>query len=380
MGKRRGRGEGSLEQLPSGSWRAEFSAGVNPDTDKPIRHKKTCKRKADAAAWLAEVRTRHDRNELAPPNRQTVPEWFAAWLDQKAAQVSAGTHKFYQDQQAKVGQLEGVRLSDLRRDRVAKWFADLLAGGTSATGVRRAATALNAALNEAMAQGILTSNPARRVKRPRVERSEVPCYTLEQARAVLTATDGHPWEAFVRLALDSGCRPGELYALRWEDVDLDAGAVRIVRTLERVGKVVREKPPKTAKGRRTILISAPTVDALREFRAALKGKRADSPLLFPGKRGTWLHHSNFSRRVWKPIAEAAGVPALGLYSLRHTSASLLLAAGAGIKDVSERLGHESIEITLRHYVHSLPSTQERVREIAGRIFFRSPHDLPTAAV
>lgn len=376
MGKRRGRGEGSMEPLPSGSWRAEFSAGVGPD-GKPTRHRKTFKRKADAAGWLAETRTRSDRNELAPPNRQTVPEWFAAWLDQKAGQVSAGTHKFYQDQTAKVGQLEGIRLSELRPDRVAKWYADLLAGGTSATGVRRGATALSAALNDAVALGVLPSNPTRRVKRPRVERAEVSCYTLEQALAILTAAAGCPWEAFLRLALDGGCRPGELYALRWEDVDLDAGAVRIVRTLERVGGQVREKSPKTAKGRRVILISAPTVDALRAYRAGLKGKRADSPLLFPGKRGTWLHHSNFSRRVWKPIAEAAGVPSLGLYSLRHTSASLLLAAGAGIKDVSERLGHESIEITLRHYVHSLPSTQERVRQIAGRIFNLSPHDLPT---
>jgi integrase len=225
----------------------------------------------------------------------------------------------------------------------------------------KAATALRNALGEAVKIGLIAQNHATRVKRPKVKRKEAQAYTHEEARRIIDSAEGW-FEVFVRLGFDSGMRPQELFALHWSEVDLAAGSVRVKWALDPVTRELKE--PKTPKSRRTVLIGQRTVEALRSLKESATGT-----LVFPNARGGLLNISNVSYKKWKPLLKKAKVPSLGLYSLRHTSATLLLAENVNIKVVSERLGHESITITLHFYAHAMPSMQSLAAEVANRLFF-----------
>lgn len=155
---------------------------------------------------------------------------------------------------------------------------------------------------------------------------------------------------------------GEL-SLRREDIDLEARRVRFHRTLEEIKGVHRLKTPKTKKGKRAVLVSNATAAALREHLGRTAGEGFGSPThsVFCDTQGGWLRRGNFLRDTFGTALKRAGVKKVRPYDLRHTSATLLLLKGANVKMVSERLGHESIEITLKHYAHVLPAMQERPR-------------------
>jgi len=153
-------------------------------------------------------------------------------------------------------------------------------------------------------------------------------------------------------------RPGELLALKWEDVDLEAGILSINRTLSMAGEFAA---PKTAKSRRRIQLPASSVSALRahrkrqlEERMRLSSLWRDHGLVFPSTIGTPLHHRNLSR-AFKELLMRAGLPeTVRLYDLRHTCATLLLSRNVHPKYVQELLGHASITLTLDTYSHVLP--------------------------
>src|SRR5262249_32664712 len=168
-------------------------------------------------------------------------------------------------------------------------------------------------------------------------------------------------------ALDSGARPGELFALRWPDVDFQGGFISITKSLEEIDGILRIKDVKTEKGRRRIDLSAETLAILAEHRKAmLSAGFIDGPA-FCDSQGGYLRISNLHRSSFKPILLRAKLPALRLYDLRHTCATLLLLANEPAKVVSERLGHSSITLTLDTYSHVLPTMQRRAADTMGRI-------------
>jgi integrase len=111
------------------------------------------------------------------------------------------------------------------------------------------------------------------------------------------------------------------------------------------------------------------LDAQRE-RMRPEGRDDNTGPIFPDTEGGFLHQANFANRVMKPTLKAAGLDSLKVrpYDLRHTSATLLLSRDVNVKVVSERLGHEFIDITLRHHAHSLPSMQERAAAAIELLF------------
>lgn len=168
-------------------------------------------------------------------------------------------------------------------------------------------------------------------------------------------------------ALDSGARPGELFALLWEDVDFDGGFLSVTKSLEGISGALRVKPTKTAKSRRRIDLSPDTLAVLAAHRkAALAAGRIASPV-FHDTAGGHLRLSNLVKNSFKPILARAGLPAVGLYTLRHTCATLLLLANEPAKVVSERLGHSSVTLTLDTYSHVLPTMQKRAADVLGAI-------------
>jgi integrase len=171
------------------------------------------------------------------------------------------------------------------------------------------------------------------------------------------------------MMLVTGMRPGESYALRWDDIDFEHGVISVQRSL-----IWRGAPsegwmlvePKTERGRRQILIPrslAEALEALRRRQDEAKRKAGrlyeDQGFVFANRWGRPIYRRQFIEQVFKIALVRAGLPkSIRLYDLRHTSATLLLKAGEHIKVVSERLGHASVSITLEVYVHVLPGMQE----------------------
>jgi len=158
------------------------------------------------------------------------------------------------------------------------------AAGLSPQTVRNLHAVLRRALNQAHRWGLVPRNVATLVDLPRSVRYEAPAITPEQARAILGAVYGDRLEALITLTLATGLRQGEALALRWSDIDLDAGSLTVRRALSRVGGEVRFDEPKAA--RRTVAIPASVVGVLRTHR-----KQQAEEQLWAGSR--WQEHGLF---------------------------------------------------------------------------------------
>jgi len=221
---------------------------------------------------------------------------------------------------------------------------------------------LGRALREAEIAGFVARNVARLTRPPRVPQAEMRTLSAEEARALLRAVEGDRLAALYAVALATGAREGELLGLKWDDVDWNAGAIRIQRTLLRTGYELAE--PKTASSRRSIPPGAAALDSLRRHRKIQAEERIragtswdDQGLIFTTAIGTPLDAGALLRRTHYPLLKRAGLPRVNFHALRHTAATLLLAAGTHPRVVAERLGHTTPSVTLSVYSHVTPTMQ-----------------------
>jgi integrase len=165
-------------------------------------------------------------------------------------------------------------------------------------------------------------------------------------------------------------------ALRWQDIDFDAGRLTIEQALEETRAYgLRIKGPKTKHGRRTISLPPHLLTELRQRRRMLQEERlarglgkapADSPVL-ARPEGTYQSPNALSK-AWPRIMAAIGMPKVTVHSLRHTHASMLIASGVDILTISRRLGHSSPTITLGVYGHLIHGTDDRAAAIMEAAF------------
>jgi integrase len=243
---------------------------------------------------------------------------------------------------------------------------------------------LTGALRHAVQLKLIPFNPAADVVKARPEEKEMPFLSESQAKLFLDTAQGRRLYALFALAVGSGMRQGELLGLQWADIDFDKGTVSVQRSLAQIkGKFV-VKEPKSKRGRRTIKLPKFALDALTGHRQAMLNEGNIAAPVFCTRTGQYIGKSNLIRQVFKPIlkraneraakeakergAEPALLPAIRFHDLRHTHATSLLAQGHSIKAVSQRLGHASIELTLRVYAHVLPTDDGVLADGLDRMF------------
>jgi integrase len=268
-----------------------------------------------------------------------------------------------------------VRLAALRPEHIQRYYTRLVSEGDgsgplSAQTVLHHHTMLHGALRHAVRTGLIPRNPADAVEPPRPRRYEARTLTAEEAQTLLRAIAGTRWHAFVALAVTAGLRRGELLGLRWSDLDLDAGRLSVRQQVLRVRGQTTIEPVKTARSHRPVALSAGMAAVLREHRARQEEARRaagelwqDHGLVFPRGDGRPANPSTVTHE-FADLLERAGLPHVRLHDLRHTMATLLLAAGAHPKVVQERAGHATVDITLDLYSHVQPTLQD---EAAARI-------------
>ena len=188
---------------------------------------------------------------------------------------------------------------------------------------------------------------------------------IEQARKLDDVANADPLGALYVTAVTTGMRQGELFAVRWADVDLKAGAIQVRRRIGRVHKLgLVEDEPKSDTSRRRIALTPLAVEVLRRHRASQNEVRLqagplwdDRDLVFPNSIGRPLEASNVRRR-YHGFLDGAGLPRIRFHDLRHSVATIMLALGEHPKVVQEMLGHSDIRLTMGTYSHVLPGVQE----------------------
>jgi integrase len=219
-------------------------------------------------------------------------------------------------------------------------------------------TVLVQALNLAIEWEWLVRNVAALTKSPRVPKNEVKPLDRTQARTLLAAVAGHRLATLYRVALSVGLRKGEVIGLRWADVNWEAKTLRISGQIQRVGGKLERGVPKTERSLRTIPIPEALLAALRchqraqeEERAVMGEKWKEHGLVFPSEVGTPIEPRNLSRH-FKSVLKKVGLPlTTRFHDLRHSCATMMLAQGIPLQDVSAVLGHSSISITADIYDH-----------------------------
>ena len=253
-----------------------------------------------------------------------------------------------------IGRVPVARLQPAQLDRL---YAGLLAKELSRTTVQHVHSILRRALKQA-ARRHRCPEPDRSGHFPGRDHPEMRVLSAEQARALLAAArlPRHArFEAMYVLAVTTGMRRGELFALRWVDVDLPGRALTVSGTFIRIRRPgqrssLERTPPKTKTSMRRVPLTSTAVEALQRHQRRQDQETAyfgsdwvDSGTLFCNERGRPLEPSNFLQRSFGPLLEDAGVPHVRFHDLRHTAATLMAAQGMHTKVVSESLGQPGSE-------------------------------------
>ena len=359
MGKR-GNGEGSIYPHKRGGVKVGYRGSYWVDTaEGPKRRYITGETREDVAEKLAKAISDRADGLVFDAGSTTTGEYLTRWLsDSVHGTVQGSTYRSYGrvvDGHLVPG-VGRVKLAKLRPDHIRRLYRSMLDAGKATRTVQYAHTLLKRALAQAVMDGLIPRNAAEAVRPPKLKRDEIQPLNADQVRALLNASDERSC-ALYTVAVRTGMRPGEILALRWSDVDLEAGTVQINRALSE-GEF---STPKTPRSRRRISLSPATVAALKahrkrqlEERMAKAGLWEDHGLVFPSSVGTPKSQRNLNRE-FKNAAKRAGLPDhFKLYDLRHTCATLLLARNVHPKYVQELLGHASIALTLDTYSHVIP--------------------------
>ena len=367
---------GHITKRGKNSWSVVVDLGRDPESGKRRQLWRSVKGpKRDAEALLVQLLHERDTGVERPRGKVTVSEYLERWLaDAVDPNLAPKTALSYREivcghLSPALGPLE---LTALRPTHIQSLYTRLLTngrrdgkGGLSPRSVLRYHQVLHAALHQAVRWQLLIRNPADAVDPPRTTRRSILTIEPADVHRLQVAAETTVLGPFVRLAILTGMRRGELLALRWSDIDLDAGVIHVQRSSQRIsGQGIVERQPKTRLSRRSIDIGADAVAVLRAHRKGQAEARMlagaayrDPALVFATGIGTPLEPGNVLR-TWYRITKAAGLDGMRVHDLRHAHATLMLRAGVHPKVVSERLGHASVNITLDTYSHVLPGLQK----------------------
>jgi integrase len=242
--------------------------------------------------------------------------------------------------------LGGLKLQDVQRRDVQHLADELLSAGHNSSTIRNALMPLRVIYRRALEDGDVAVSPCIGLRLPAVRGRRERIASPAEAATLIEALERRD-RALWATAFYAGLRLGELRALRWENVDLASGIIRVEHALDSEGTTIA---PKSRSGRRIV----PIVGALREL-LLVRRLDAEDGYVF-GKRDQPFSASSVyvrARRAWNK----AGLRGIGLHEARHTCASVMIAAGVNAKAITHYLGHSSIEVTFDLYGHLMPGNE-----------------------
>ncbi|GBD83815.1 putative prophage phiRv2 integrase [bacterium BMS3Abin02] len=338
---------GAIDRRDNGRYRARYEG---PDSR---WHSRTFDRKVDAQRWLADQLSRLNHGMWIDPvaGMVTFDTYADRWLAAKT-RIKPKTREGYRSLlRSRILPTFGpVRLAAIDRAFVGSWVRTMTDDDLSPSRIRQAHQCLAAILEQAVDDGLIGRNPARRTELPRLEEPEHRYLTAEQVARLAEAMPNHQHATMVHVLAYGGLRWGEMAALRRNRVDILRRRIQVSESVTEIGGRLAFGTTKTHQTRTVHLPS---------FVADMLGRHlqdvGDDPetLVFTAPKGGPLRYVNTRRRIWNPARTQAGDDLVDItpHDLRHTCASLMRAAGADIKAIQQQLGHRDATITLNTYTH-----------------------------
>jgi integrase len=364
---RRASGEGSIYRRRNGTWSA---IATLPDGRRKHIYGKT---RDQVRRKLAEILHALQNGSFTDARGKTLGEFLDQWLaDVVKARVRAWTFAGYEVHVRRHIKpvLGRVPLEKLSPQHVQHLLNRKLEEGLKPKSVRYLRGTLRTALNEAVRWGLVSRNAAALVDGPRVERFDIQPFTPAEARVFLDSIAGERLEALYSVALTMGLRQGEALGLRWQDVDLELGYLRVSKQLQRVHGAPQLVEPKTARSRRTLAMPPMITKGLEQHRVRQRQERsnagnrwAETDLVFASTEGKPLDGTAISKG-FHSLLKRAGLQQRRFHDLRHSCATLLLVQGVSPRVVMDVLGHSQIGLTMNTYSHVIPDLR---RDAADRM-------------
>ena len=378
MAKKRANGEGSIRKRKDGRWEGRYTAGHDPETGKAIYKNVLGRSQAEVKEKLKQAIEETQALDVTKAGKYTVGEWMEVWFqDYAKIKVRPSSHQTYQGYiqnhiRPNIGDipLEKLTSLDLQKfykkllttGRVDRLEAKRQPKGLSAKTVRNIHQILSSGLKLAQEQRLILTNPAEGCALPRVEHQEMKTLTTVQLASFFReARESGVFELYY-LELATGLRRGELLGLKWEDIDLERGDLRVRRQVSRINGEVVEAPLKTKNAYRTLPLAEDTVSVLKEQRK----KVGNSPWVFPSPNGGPISPDSVLHMLHR-VLKRAGLPKVRFHDLRHTFATLVLQNGVDVKTVSGMLGHFSAGFTLDTYAHITSAAQRQAAQTMGNV-------------
>ena len=405
---RRAKGEGSLFQMPDGTWIGRVIVGRNEKTGQPVKKEVSGKTKTATKKRMDEVRKIYDGNSFIDAEKITVGEWLNKWLDLYASppNVAATTHEWYERllNLYLIPNLGTIRLHKLQGLTIQKLLNDMTKeeqpagsaaksteeakpykkktdkkekeskprpGAKSARTVKAVYTVLSMSLKVAVNQGLLGKSPASAVTVPQVIPKQKRPLTPSEWDALLKAAQAVP-DMFAAIVVEwaTGVRRSELLALKWEDVDLTTGQIIIRQSIkicnaEHGGVTVGAT--KTQASMRMLQLVPEAITVLKTHKKEQAAAQlaagetwTKTGFVFVTATGAMWDPRQWSK-VFKTIATAAGID-IGVHTLRHDMSSRLASQNIPIKEAQYQLGHTTVTMLLDTYAHRMQGDHTKVTE------------------
>lgn len=322
----------------------------------------------DAEAYLRNIEQKIYYGEYAEKSKQTVGEYMAEWLEYQQSQISASTCEAYKYAVKHIVPMLGHhKLADIKPFAVQAFYTNLLKKKKlSAKTIKNIHGVLHKALDHAVKLQIITRNVADAVEIPKIVRPEIKTLSQDDMVALITAIQDSPFRLPILIAMSTGMRKSEILGLKWCDFDRTHNILSVRRALSQIPGKVFAKDTKSGRPR-VVPIPASLALMLTERKQEQETQgiykpdgwicaRVNGDVLTPRAFGQAFHRLKITHNF-----------DFTLHGLRHTQATMLIAAGVPVKIVSERLGHATSSITQDIYAHVLPHMQERAVMVVDSI-------------
>ena len=364
-------------------WEARYTVGFDPGTGKQVQKSVSGKTQKEVAQKLKELTAALDAGTYIAPSKVTVGQWLDVWQQDYLVNVRPSTVTSYEATirnhiKPKIGAL---RLESLTTHDIQEFYNSLRTPSEnrkalSAKTIKNIHGILHHALQQAMLNNYIRTNPSNSCVIPRATKKKVKPLNEYQIADFLKAIKGHKYESMFLVALFTGIRQGEVCGLQWECVDFDDGTILIDKQLQSLRATTRGDSEKytlvpTKNGKERTITAAPYVmELLWKTKQSQNANRKlwgnafqENDLVFTDELGNRITPQALYR-AFKIIVTESGMPMVRFHDLRHSYAVISLKSGDDVKTVQENLGHATAAFTLDTYGHV---TEKMKKDSANRM-------------
>ena len=384
MAKRRASGEGNIRKRKDGRWEGRYTAGYDPVTGKRIIKNVLGKTQAEVKAKLKAAIANSQQLDVSKAGSYTVESWIRLWYEVYAEpRLRANTRAYYLNyiNSHIVPGIGKIQLDKLTTIQIQRFYNNLQKNGRvqrykhielkdkslSPRVVRGVHTLLHNCLEQAVAERLILVNPAKGCNLPKLEKKEMKILPQEKIGVYLAEAERRGLLPMFYLELTTGLRRGELLALLWTDLDVEARTISVTKQVNRINGELAVSQPKTQNSVRTLAIPQQAVDLLVEEHK----KHPDNPYMFPSPKTGTMYDPDAFRHIHDKILKAIGAEHIRLHDLRHTFATLSLKNGVDVKTLSSALGHYSAGFTLNTYTHATAQMKREAADMIGNAISQS---------